>query len=308
MMSRRPDRRSANTSTRRGALDSVLAVARQSDPATERSRLRALRRFVLVYGAVRSVLWLSFLDAPSATAEPWVIGPTALWLGGCAVLAFRPRTERWAPVLALPVLLIQGFAIFPYADNHFFLETICVALLALAGDEADDVRVVYALRLVAAVVLFHTGWQKLSYGLYDQAEFLTFMAATGDRFGLVLGPLLGADILAALRELDPYATDAGPFHAHSLWLVLGSNAVVAAELALPFLLLVRRSRPLAVPAAVALVLGIQIAARELGFALLFTNLVILFAAANWNRRLAPVNYGVLALGLAAWPWLNPGIL
>jgi hypothetical protein len=307
-MARNPDRHPANLPPRQSALDRVLALARQSDPATERLRLRALRRFVLAYGAVRSLLWFSFLDAPEATADPWVIGPAALWLGGCAVLAFRPRFERWAAVLALPVLLIEGVAIFPYSDNHFFLETICVALLALAGDETDDVRVVHALRIMGAIVLFHSGWQKLSYGLYDQAEFLTFMTASSERFGLVLGPFVGAESLATLRALDPLSTGAGPFRSDSLWLLLGSNAVVAAELALPVLLLVRRTRALAIPAALALVLLIQIPARELGFALLFTNVLMLFAVADWNQRLAPLNYAVLALALLAWPWLVPGIL
>ncbi len=289
-------------------LDAGLALAAGGEPAAERDRLAALRRFVLAYGAVRSILWLGFLDAPEATVAPAVVAPTAAWLAACAALAFRPRFARQAPLLALPALAVQGVATFPFFDNHFFLETLCVALLACAGDAEDDVRVVRALRVLGAGVLFHAGWQKVSYGLYWQGDFASFMAATDDRFAAVLGPVLGEETLAALRALDPFASGAGPFRADSRALVLGSNAVVLAELALPALLLVPRTRALALPAAIALVLAIQLPARELGFALLFSNVLLLFAASNANARLAPWNYAVFALALLAWPWLAPGIL
>ena len=88
--------------------------------------------------------------------------------------------------------------------------------------------------------------------------------------------------------------------------VLASNAVVVAEVLLPWLLLLRPTRLLAAIAAIALMVSIQVGALEMGFAMLFTNLLLLFVPAGWNARLLPAFGLVLlwAVGAAAG-WL-PG--
>lgn len=293
-------------------LDRALSLAEDSRTHGDAERLRSLRRFLLLYGAARSWMWLRFLDSPVATVDSdWVVGP-ALLLTGCALASFLPRWERTAAVAALPLLLIQLFVTFPFADNHFFVELSSLAIVCLAVDRADDAWVVAGVRWLCVIVLFWTGMQKAFYGHYWHGDYLAFMAGTDDRFGALLGPILGQDVLATLQGFDPLRTDAGPYRVASWPLRFGSNAVVLGELSLPFLLMHPRTRRFAAVAALVLVLTIQSGAREVGFALLFTNLLLLFLPSNWNGRLLPVYAAILALGLLlaalGSPWLQPGSL
>ena len=70
-------------------------------------------------------------------------------------------------------------------------------------------------------------------------------------------------------------------------------------LVLPAGLLWRRTRGLAAAATAALVLSIQLGARELGFALVFASLLLTFAPPVWARRALPLQLLVLAVMLAA---------
>jgi hypothetical protein len=293
-------------------LDRALSLAGDSRPDGEAERLRSLRRFLLLYGAARSWMWLRFLDSPVATVDPdWIAG-SALLLTGCAVAGFVPRWERTAAVAALPVLLIQLCVTFPFADNHFFVELMSLAIVCLAVDRADDAWVVAGVRWLCVIVLFWTGLQKAFYGHYWHGDYLAFMAGTDDRFATLLGPILGQDVLGTLQGFDPLGTDAGPYRVASWPLRLGSNAVVLGELGLPWLLMHPRTRRFAAVAALMLVLTIQSGAREVGFALLFTNLLLIFLPSNWNGRLLPLYGSILALGLLlaalGSSWLPPGSL
>jgi len=268
-----------------GALSRLLSCAGETDPALTESKLRAFRRFLLLYSAARSALWIPFLDR-----DPSGFIAAALWLALCAALVFRPQTEHWAPRLALPALALQLFLTFPLTDNHFYLEVLALCLVCLAGRgrAEDDALVLQGLHWLCAIVLFQTGLQKLLYGHYLTGDFLAFMVAAQDRFGDLFGLLLSADTVVALRSHDVFRTGAGPFRVDSLPLVVASNAVWIAELVLPGLLLWRRTRTAAMWAALALVVGIQTGAREFGFMILFSNLLLLFAPGNWNGRILPI--------------------
>jgi hypothetical protein len=87
--------------------------------------------------------------------------------------------------------------------------------------------------------------------------------------------------------------------------VLVSNAVWIAELVLPFGLLARRTRLAAAATATALVVAIQLGARETGFALLFVNLLLLFAPPRVARVLLPPFLALLGVALAAAGGLAP---
>jgi len=84
-----------------GVVARLLSWAGEADPALAESKLRAFRRFLLLYAATRSALWIPFLDR-----EPGLFIAAALWLMLCAAFVFRPQTEHWAPRLALPALAL----------------------------------------------------------------------------------------------------------------------------------------------------------------------------------------------------------
>lgn len=282
--------------------DRALALAADDAPAQASGRLRALRRFVLSWGFVRSIVWLG----AGAPVDPGWLAVSAAGLGLAAGLAFTPRLEHLAARVALPALAIQLVLTFPLTNNHWFLELYAVALLAIAGPGGRDAPLALSgLRWLTAIVLFHTGLQKLLYGHYFAGDFLAFMVGRGDRFAALFQWLLPAAEVARLQAYQPFQAGAGPFRIAQPLFVALSNAVWLAELALPVGLLWRRTRTVAAIAAIAFVLALQLGARELGFALLFANLLLLFAPAGWARRLLPLFLAVLALALAATA-LAPG--
>jgi hypothetical protein len=275
----------------------ALALASgPGDAAGAATQLRALRRFVLAWSAVRSAVWLG----AGAPVDAGWLGASALLLAAAAALAFVPRLEHLAPRLALPALAVQLALTFPLTNNHWFLEGYAVLLLALAGPAGRDAPLVVAgLRWLAAIVLFHTGWQKLAYGHYFAGDFLAFMVGRGDRFAALFQWVLPSEEVARLQSYAPFERGAGPYRVAAPLFVALSNAVWIAELVLPIGLLWRRTRGLAAAAAAALVLSIQLGARELGFALLFASLLLPFAPPAWARRALPLQLLVLAAMLAA---------
>jgi hypothetical protein len=284
------------------AVDRLLALAADSSPEPAAGRVRVLRRFVLAWGFVRSAVWL----AAGAPVDPSWFGASTFGLAAAAALAFVPRLEHHAARVALPALAIQLVLTFPLTNNHWFLELYAVALLALGGPgDRDAPLVLSGLRWLTAIVLFHTGFQKLSYGHYFQGDFLAFMVGRGDRFAAFFAHLLPAAEVARLQGYQPFQDGAGPYRVAQPLFVALSNAVWIAELLLPVGLLWRRTRRAAAAATIAFVLALQLGARELGFALLFTNLALLFAPAAWARRLLPAFLALLALALAATA-LAPG--
>lgn len=224
-----------------------------------------------------------------------------------AALAWLGRAEHHAARLALPALLVELAATLPLTPNHFFLELYAVALLALAGPAGRDAPLVlHGLRWLAAIVLFHTGFQKLLYGHYLAGDFLAFMAGRGDRFADLFRWMLPAAEVARLEGYDPFRSGAGPYRVAQPFFVLVSNAVWIAELALPFGLLARGTRLAAAAASTALVVAIQLGARETGFALLFVNLLLLFLPPRVARSLLPVFLALLGFALAAAGGFVPG--
>jgi hypothetical protein len=277
-------------------VERLLARAAGPDPETAVARLRILRRFLLSWGVVRSSVWL----AAGAAVDPAWLGASAIVLGVATGLAFAPRLEHLAARLALPALLAQLAWTLPLTHNHFFLELYAVALLALAGRGGADAPLVLAgLRGLTALVLFQTGLQKLLYGHYFTGDFLAFMVGRGDRFATLFEWVLPAAEAARLQGYDPFQDGAGPYRVtQPLW-VLISNGVWIAETTLPFALLAHRTRAVAAGIAIAFVLALQLGAREMGFALLFGNLLLLFGPVVWQRRLFPLFALLLALALVA---------
>jgi len=270
----------------------VLAWAGDDAPDAAALRVRWLRRVVLAWSAVRTAVWIG-VDAPLA---PGWLALSAVWLALAAALAFVPAREHLAARIALPALAIQLALTFPLTPNHFYLEGYAAVLLALPGPGGRDAPLALAaLRWLVAIVLFHTGLQKLLYGHYLHGDFLAFMVGRGDRFAALFEWVLPDAEVARLTGYQPLQEGAGPYRVASPPFVALSNAVWIAELALPVALLRRRTRGAAAALAIAFVLALQLGARELGFALLFSSLALAFAPPAWARRGHLVALALLAV-------------
>lgn len=272
-----------------------------ADPGSE---LRAFRLLVLVHTAVQAWAWVVVpLRGVMAMPRAGVLA-TASALSLCCGLSLT-RWGRWAPVLALPALLWQHAQTFPATANHQFLALALVMLLAaLDPERRDEGRLLLqGLRWVIAVVFFHAGFQKLLQGTWFGGEFLAWMIAHGaPAWTTTFAWLMPAGEVARLQALDG-AVGAGPYRVASLPFALFSNGVYLAEMGLAVLLFLPRARTLAALAGIAMVFGIQLAPRELMFALLATQLFLLFLPGAWNRRLVwpiALAYAYLLAALAGW--------
>lgn len=288
------------------ALDAFLGLAGDAGGQRAGEKLASFRRFLLVYGAVRSGLWMALGGA----LDPVILG-SGLGLALCAVAGFAPRARVGLAVfstrLALALLFVQLGWTFPLTDNHFFIELFALGLVSLAGsDGRDDALVLQALQWLAAIALFEAGLQKLLYGHYLHGDFLAFMVGQGDRFADLFRPLLSPEEVARLAAYDPLRTGAGPFRVDSAVFVAASNAVVLAELVLPALLVWRRTRTAAAVLAIVFVAVLQLGARELGFAVIFSGLLSLFLPSTWCVRVLIFLGALLAAAVLAQAGILPG--
>ena len=295
--------RSAELAT--GPIDRLLALA--GDPADASTgsgeRLRWFRRALAAWSVARTVVWTT-LDAP---LDPSVLAATLVLLVAACGLAWAPRLETVASRVALPALLAQLALTFPLTPNHFFLEVWATALLAFADPAGEsDALVLAGLRWLTAIVLFVTGCQKLAYGHYWHGDFLAFMVGRGDRFADLFAWVLPADEIARLGSYDAFRGGSGPYRVANLPFVLMSNLVWIAELALPAGMLAARTRTLASVAAMAFIATLQLGAREAGFAILFLNLLALFAPAPLAKAVAVTSLAVLGLVALAALGILPG--
>lgn len=266
--------------TARGFLDLVG----HEDAALVSAKVDGLRRLVLGYGAARSWLWVLY----GAQAEAGLLVLSALAMTGCAAFAWFPKRAHWAARAAAPVLLLQLAATFPFADNHFVLEVLVVVVLAAVGRNGEgETEVLQGVLWVIAIVLFQTGFQKALHGQYFQGEFLAFMVGRGGRFGDAFAWMLSPVDVEQLAAHDPLRSGAGPYRVDSTVFVVVSNLVWVAEIALAGLLLWTRTRAIAAIVSIAFVLALQLGAREVGFALLFSCLLLSFFENDLGRKVVP---------------------
>ncbi len=215
---------------------------------------------------------------------PQYVG-TAVLVSVLALLGIAwPRTRRsvCAVITGLHVGIIV--AEFPEAANHSYLEATLCGLVALLDVRRDEEVVLLrdAARVLFAIVLFYAGLQKLLSGYWFAGQYLAFSLARPS-FQPVLAPLLTADEFARLTAYGGAVGD-GPYRVETPLFLLASNAVYIAEMALAPLLLWQRARVLAALAAIALIVIIEIAAREFFFGLVFLNLALLFLPSSWHGR------------------------
>ncbi len=290
-----------------GALDRFLALAGEAGDAG--GKIGALRTFLLMHGAARSWLWLTIApDRGAAALDTTALQLATVVLTAAFVLSLLPRLARLGPRLALVGLSIQLAVTFPLTDNHFFVELL--AVLALASLDTDDRveagRVVQTLMWMTALIFFQTGLQKVLYGHYVHGDFIAFMVGRGGRFADLFTFALSSEEIARLQGYNPLINGSGPYRPQGWAIPILSNAIYLAEMALPPLLLIGRTRTAAALAGIAVVAVIQLGAREIAFALLFINLLILFLPGPWNRRALPALACLYAWALGASFGLWPG--
>jgi hypothetical protein len=234
----------------------------------------------------------------------------ALVLSLAAAASLSRRYARPAVFAGMWAVLVE-VAVTHGPANHVWLELMLLSLYVLLDPERDDESVLLAcaLRWLVALLLAWAGLQKVLYGTYFHAEFLCWMIAQRPAFAQALGFLLPEGELARLVAAGAQAVGSGPYRSDAWLLVAASNAVWIAELALPALLLVRRTRVAGAWLAAAFVLSIQLVAREAMFGLLYSQLVLLVLPGRGYRRVAPVYalaYAYLAghlLGLLPADWI-----
>ena len=243
-------------------------------------RLVAFRVFLGLHLTAWSVLWLGREhDAPALWFRVAVVVAVAVW----AAATVRGRSRGWLDGVALAAVAGLAAAVFPATSNHGFLGAVCLGWLVLVR----PTEALPALRWTVVIVAFYAGVQKVLHGTYFDGTFLAYQVAHSERFTATLGALLPTAELARLQALEPLTVGAGPYRLTS-WVGLTlSNAVWIAELVLPPLLWIRRTRTAAMVGLIAVVLAIEIAAREVLFGGLFVALLLLFGPPTWLRRALP---------------------
>jgi len=291
----------------------VLAAADDLDRSAQAALARAFQLFLLLHVTARTLLWT--LRAQQGMHDEWWLGRYAMTatLAAAGLVAWRlPRHARAATWLALGVLSIKLAASFPATSNHFFIEYLCVALLALCDLDAADERALLlsGARCLTLIVLFWSGMQKVLYGTYFNASFLGFAISSKPSFAALFSWVVPAAEVARLRAVRPIGPGAGPFNIETPLALVMANGVYVFEMLAPLLLLIRRTRAAAAVATIAFVFCIEAGALELMFGALFLNLLLLFLPRPLNRTLLPgfaALYAVLIasrLGVLPRFWFN----
>jgi hypothetical protein len=270
------------------------------DDVQRRLAVQTLRRLVLLHLCVQE--WFVWLLAkhPPYSKQIVLLCACAYTVG--LFLGWRIRWSRSAFAFVLAVSIIRLANQFPVAANHQYLELGVLALGTLFDDriKGESQLLLQSCRWLVATVLFWAGLQKMLHGYYFGGEFLSYAISQEARFAQIFGVLLPGDELARLLSYGrPAPLGAGPYRAASWALLLISNATYFTEILVAIGLFIRRVRPFALCAAMALVVAIEVAAREVLFGALYLGLITLFARRALNWQLLPVFVALYAYLLAA---------
>ncbi|MEO8605753.1 MAG: hypothetical protein ABI629_24505 [bacterium] len=278
----------------------VLALTDDLDRAAQAAMARAFQLLLLLHVFTRTLLWTL---AQQASHGDWQAGRYVLVaaLGAAGLVTWRlPRYARQATWLALLVLTIKLAASFPTTSNHFFIEFLCMALLALCNIDVSDERALLlsGARWLTLIVFFWSGVQKVLYGTYFDGAFLGYSISTRPSFATLFAWAVPAQEIARLQGLREVSPGAGPYALQTPLALLMANGVYVFEMLAPVLLLIRRTRTWAAVATMGFVFCIEAGALELMFGALFLNLLLLFLPRPLNRTLLP-GFAALYAGLVA---------
>jgi hypothetical protein len=277
-------------------VDRLLAATGEDAPAVAQSKLQAFRRFLLLVVAAES--WHA-LHYPAYREDVLFHQALAAALTLCALLGWIPRLERVATALAAAAMAADLASVFPENANHQYVGLLAMGLVTLARSRvpAEEQLVLQGLRWLVPIGFFWAGAQKLFHGYWFAGEFLAVRVATDSSFAMVLAPFLSAEELSRLLALQP-GRGVGPYRVTEPLFLLVSNGTWIAELVLPPLLLIRRTRLLAAIGVIVFMLAIELGARELFFGMLMVSLALLYTQRDTNRIALPF-FGVAIAYLTA---------
>lgn len=273
----------------------ILDLVGLPDEGDLRARSLAFLRFVLLHLATRDTI--RFLEGVGDERAAWAVG-----FAVCFAFSFRESLLRVATLGGLAFATWKWAAIFPHNSNHFFLEYMCLVFASLASwqrEREEDLLVfVRAVRWLPVLVFFWTGVNKALYGTYFNGAYLgSILPHSAFRF--VFGFLMsGEELTRLLGTASP-----GPYAFESPLALLVSNAVWIGEIVAGALLLFARTRALGALLGIALLLGIELGARELMFGAVMTNMLGLYAPVSWSRRLlvgSALFYALLVATRLGW--------
>jgi hypothetical protein len=267
----------------------------ESDSPNVFRKLRSFRVLILFHVAVAT--WLRINAGAGGglsgiAARPHILLLSYVLITMC-LAGLLPNLRINAPRIATLPAAFLTVSLLPDTANHVLLELFCLLFLCFADDSetAECELVIKSLCSVFAIVLFYTGFQKLIYGQYFDGQYLAFSIATETRFAHFLQYVIPADEFERLRNLDHNTVGSGPFCFDVPWLVAASNFIYIVEMGLPVLLQIRKFRTVACLASIALIILIELGAREVLFGVLFISLAALHLENNWAGRLLPVIVG-----------------
>lgn len=251
-----------------------IATLVDGDEASLRTRrLHAFEQaFVLV---VAGEYWLRAIPKWGQLGAHYDVLLAIASVACVAVLLGRARRLAFLGLAAGHLVLL--WSEFPASGNHAYLELyVCLLAALLRPDDPGEAQLeLRALRWLAVIVLFFSGVQKLAHGYWLDGQYLAF-ALGSETYRAMLGWLLPDAELARLARLRGEIGD-GPYHVASPALLVLSNATWIAEIVLAPALVWVRTRAAAMVAALLLLLGIELVAREVFFGLVFASMILLFA-------------------------------
>jgi hypothetical protein len=270
--------------------DRALALLDGDDAATQLSKVRAFEWIFTLIVCIE--YW--------ARATPkWNDLGLNYWvsLSLVSALGVAALTARWGRLAFVGLAVTQTVRIwndFPGVGNHSYLELLICVLCASfdVRDREERQLFVRAVRWMTCVVFFYAGLQKLVHGYYFRGQLLAYSIGI-EAFKPILQLLLPHDDFVRLSQYHLQAGD-GPYLVSSVLIVVLSNATYLIEMGLVPLLVLRRTRQLAVMGSIVFLAAIEAAAREFFFGLIYINMLLLFLERDLNRRLVGVFAVVLA--------------
>ena len=265
--------------------DKFLATVDDHKDEEVSSIVPILRRFLLIEVAIHS--WLSAYGEWGSDLF-WQILPFAAILTLTGASAFVPRFQQRGIVIAALATVGRLCVAFPDVYNHLMLECMIVTALAATDDHIKHQRVTLQfIKWLIVIIFFWTGLQKLLHACYFEGEFLAYSIATNSHFGTPIEWLFPAEV-ELLRSNTPPKFGSGPYRIDSPLFVSISNLSWIAEILLPILLVLRKSRLFAVVATTLFIIGVEWIAHELIFGILFINAILLFTSGRTYRRAQPI--------------------
>ena len=261
------------------SLERLFSYLDVDDRASRTAKIRAFQLTFLA--AVGCEGWFTALRQWSDLDAQTGFGLFAI-TGSCAA-ALVPRWRRAAFACLALFLLWRIWASFPWAGNHRYLQLLLAALAAYIDDGKEDEQRLFlrAVRFLVVLVFLYSGLQKLAHGYYFQGQFLAY-SLWRDSFATFFRQILPQEEFMRLTSYVGNVGD-GPYLVSSPLFLAVSNFVWVGEIAMGTLLLWRRTRGVALGAAVAFMVGTEIVAREFMFGSLFVAAILLFSSTELNR-------------------------